>query len=270
MRFVDHEQLMRFADLEPLREANLRLKAAVENERTNVMNEEEAKCSALRTPLWAVGSAKCWYSEVTLQEGEGHVEHYRPKRRLWGADHDGYWWRALDWRNLRLAHPTTNKRMTDFITKEKAGKGSYFPLRDGTPRATCEVEEDQEEPVLLDPTKLADTLLLAFAFDSGAAVPRYDPDTNPWLSRRASDSIGYYHLNDGTWTKDRHDLMHIVDALCSQIEDVVAHEPRDDAEYDRLINDLANYIGPFARFSSACLQVVRERGLLEHIAGGVI
>jgi len=90
MRFVDHEQLMRFADLEPLREANLRLKAAVENERTNVMNEEEAKCSALRTPLWAVGSAKCWYSEVTLQEGEGHVEHYRPKRRLWGADHDGY------------------------------------------------------------------------------------------------------------------------------------------------------------------------------------
>lgn len=270
MRYIAQNHLQRFADLTGIQAANTEIRAAPAEGRAAVIDAREATCSALRAQLWQLGSAKCWYSEASLLEGEGQVEHYRPKRRLWGANHSGYWWRAFDWRNLRLAHPITNKRMTDYVTGRKAGKGSYFPLEDDTARATNETEERLENPVLLDPVRASDIHLLAFSLDTGAPTPAYSKERNAWFHRRAAESIEYYHLDEATWNMKRHDLIHEVSIVCDRLEEVAAEMPRDDAAYLSLVEDLVEYLHPFAEFSSACRLVVQERGLLEHIAAGAI
>jgi hypothetical protein len=270
MRYIDHKQLRRFKALTELQAANAAIALLTDDKRGEFIDKNESKCSALRTALWAVGSTKCWYSEASLQECEGQVEHYRPKKRLSGAQHVGYWWRAFDWKNLRLAHPTVNRRITDYLTGKKSGKGSYFPLQDESTRATCEAEERNERPVLLDPTVPFDARLICFSEESGSPKPRYEKDVDPWLHKRAEDSIEYYHLNEGTWNARRQDLMGEVRKLCETLDALVLQEPRNEVEYNEVIDELVSkYINPFAEFSAACLQIVREKGLLEHVAAGL-
>jgi hypothetical protein len=213
---------------------------------------------------------KCWYSEASLQQPEGQVEHYRPKKRLHGAGHAGYWWRAFDWKNLRLAHPTVNRRKTDYLTGKRAGKGSYFPIRDEGRRALNAAEEANEDPLLLDPVVATDTGLICFSEESGAPRPRYTKEQNEWLNRRAEESIEYYHLDEASWNAERADLMAEVRIHCEQLETIALQQPRDDVAYRDKINEIVGYISPFAKFSMACLQVVRGKGLLEHFAPGVM
>jgi hypothetical protein len=271
MRPIDNRHLRRAADLGQLNASNTAIAALPEDERNQFINDHEAECSAIRTALWGIGNMKCWYSEASLQECEGHVEHYRPKKRTSGTreGHGGYWWRAFDWRNLRLSHPTVNRRKTDYLTGRLVGKGSYFPLRHEARRAANPSEEANEEPVLLDPVIAADTRLLCFSEASGAPCPRHTKEKNEWLHQRAEDSIEYYHLDEASWNAKRADLMAEVKKLCQQLETLAVQAPRDDAAYNQKIDEIVVYISPFAEFSSACLQMVREKGLLEHIVSGL-
>lgn len=265
MRPIDHQELRRVADLRTLQALNTAIAKETPKSRNRFIQDHEDKCSEIRDALWNIGHRKCWYSEALLQECEGHVEHYRPKKRLWGAKHKGYWWKAFDSTNLRLAHPTVNRRKTDYLTGNKLGKGSYFPLRDETNRAQNPNEEVNEEPVLLDPVIPSDTLLLSFSEESGAPCPTYTKDKNEWLHRRAEESIDYYHLYEGTWNARRADLMAAVRKLCKQLDKLNNQNPRDEVAYNQMINEIYAYIAPHAEFSAACRQVVREMGLLEEI-----
>ncbi|MGC1686428.1 MAG: hypothetical protein WA734_12465 [Candidatus Acidiferrales bacterium] len=168
-----------------------------------------------------------------------------------------------------MAHPTVNRRKTDYLTGRLVGKGSYFPLRYETHRAQNSAEEANEEPILLDPVVPADTFLLCFSEESGAPCPRYPKERNEWLHRRAEESIDYYHLDEGSWNVKRADLMAEVKKLCEQLEGLSIQQPRDDAAYSAKIGAIVAYISPFAEFSSACLQIVHEKGLLEHFAPGL-
>lgn len=269
MKPIAQQHLRRACDLQQLDASNAAIAAVPAAERSAFIEAHESECSAIRGALWGLGHMKCWYSEASLQQCEGHVEHYRPKRRPTGAvGHAGYWWRAFDWKNLRLAHPTVNLRKTDYLSGKRVGKGSYFPLRDESQRATQPAEEENEQPTLLDPVKASDTLLLCFS-ESGAPRPRYSAEQNEWLHRRAAESIRYYHLDEGSWNAKRADLMAVVKILCERLQMLASEEPRSDAAYGQTIDELIGYIGPFAEFSSACLQVVREMGLLEHFAAGL-
>jgi hypothetical protein len=149
------------------------------------------------------------------------------------------------------------------------GKGSYFPLRHPARRANNAAEEINEEPVLLDPVISSDTLLICFDEPSGAPRPRFKKSDDEWLHRRADESIEYYHLNEGTWNAKRADLMAEVKALCIQLEKLAIAQPRDHVAYNTKIDEIVSHIGPFAEFSSACLQIVRGNGLLEHFAPGL-
>jgi len=269
MRWIDNQQLRRFANLATLQASNAAIAGDAEANRGQFIDDHQAECSEMRDALWAVGCAKCWYSEASLQQPEGQVEHYRPKKRISGAGHHGYWWRAFDWTNLRLAHPTVNRRKTDYLTGRRVGKGSYFPLRHEARRAKNAAEEANEEPILLDPVVPADTLLVCFAEESGSPRPSYAKEKNEWLYQRAEESIDYYHLDEATWNAKRADLMAEVKKLCEQLEAIAVKEPRDDTAYNLKLNEIVAYIGPFAEFSSACLQIVCEKGLLERFVPGL-
>ena len=268
MRPISNKNLRRVVNLEALNAANDAVGRGEVKEWDEFLRSHPTDSTSLRTGLWAVSCMKCWYSEAIIQQGEGHIEHYRPKGQLSGATHSGYKWRAFDWRNLRLAHSTVNLRRTDYLTKRKAGKGSYFPLRDPANRATSAVDESAEEPVLIDPIVSSDTLLIYFDEPSGAPRARFEKEDNEWLNRRALDSIDYYHLNEGTWNGERADLMAAVRKLCVQLLEITMVEPRDEAAYGNKISEIIERINPFAEFSSACLQVVREMGLLEYFVPG--
>ena len=60
-----------------------------------------------------------------------------------------------------------------------------------------------------------------------------------------------------------------VKKLCEQLEALSAQQPRDEAAYGAKLGEIVAYISPFAEFSSACLQIVHERGLLEHFVPGL-
>src|SRR5262249_54461258 len=151
MRPINNRQLRRAVTFDGLQAASETVGRANEMTWENYLRNNPDEAANLRTWLWALGSMKCWFSEAILQQGEGHIEHFRPKGKMSGTNHPGYKWRMVDWKNFRLAHPTVNFRKKDFRTRQLAGKGSCFPLRDPGRRAQDAEEEVNEEPVLLDP-----------------------------------------------------------------------------------------------------------------------
>lgn len=265
MRYINLGHLVRLTNLTELEQLGAQIRQLPADQRAAFIDDHTAACSAVKTGLWTLGAGKCWYSEARLQQQQGHVEHYRPKRRLHGAGHSGYWWHAFDWTNLRLAHPTVNLRVTDYLTGKKTGKGSYFPLVDEAQRAVDEGHEPDEAPLLLDPVVPTDCKLLCFDSSNGKPVPRYSKDIDAVRHDRAEASIDYYHLDEATWNKDRKDLMDEVAVLCDKLLDTASGAQHAAGEYEQLIDDLLQYLDPFAEFTSAAYQVAREKGVLEHV-----
>jgi hypothetical protein len=149
---------------------------------------------------------KCWYSEAPIGNGDLEVDHFRPKNKsktkLDFSDsnsksiilkENGYWWKAYDWDNYRLAGALANKRRRDRLKdcEEVKGKGDYFPLDLENGRVANDFENtDCEEPILLDPANPTDVCLLTF--DNGIPIPatedKYEID-------RVNQSVYYYHLD---------------------------------------------------------------------------
>lgn len=266
MRHVKSDQLPKLIDLSAINAAKAELALITDAEkRSEFIKKNASKWTALRHALWGLNGCKCWYSEAIIQADQGHVEHYRPKSGVAGETHTGYWWRAFDWTNFRLAHPTSNVRITDYLTGALAGKGTYFPLKSGCARATCEAEECDEEPVLLDPTKPTDCRLLCFDASSGCPIPRYSKEVDSWLYTRAHESISFYHLDEGTWNVQRKDLIDDVNRLCDQIEEFKTRLPETADQYNAALDEVTEYLGHMAEFSALALQTVQERGLIEQV-----
>lgn len=267
MRPVNNKHLPRLANLAAVEKAKHDIVAlqADEDARSKFIDDNSAKYSGLRGPLWQLGSMKCWYSEAILQQQEGHVEHYRPKKKVAKVPHCGYWWDAFDWTNLRLSHPTVNLRVTDYLTGQLAGKGTYFPLRDPATRATDKASENYEEAVLLDPTNTQDCRLLCFDLSSGRPISCFTKDQDDWKFQRADLSIDFYHLAEATWTMQRKDLIDETTSLCDELIAVAAAVPRDFGRYEELVAALVQRIDHHAEFSSVALQVLCEKGVLDAV-----
>jgi hypothetical protein len=265
MRFVKLNQLPKLVKLDDLKQASIDIAqvAADDKKRKKFIKDNACLWTALRHSLWSLNGCKCWYSEAIIQADQGHIEHYRPKNAVAGESHAGYWWKAFEWSNYRLAHPTVNIRVTDYLKGQLAGKGTYFPLKPGCSRASCAADEANEEPVLLDPTIATDCRLLCFELTSGCPMPRFSKEKDEWLFTRADESIRYYHLDEGTWNVQRKDLIDEVNQLCDRIEEHSQGLPGTIADYETSLGELAEYMSHLAEFSTVAMQVVRERGLLE-------
>jgi hypothetical protein len=120
---------------------------------------------------------KCWYTESNDPQSFFDVDHFRPKKEAKRAegieDDDGYPWLAFSWDNFRYSAGRSNRLSKDEITDETCGKGSWFPLLDGSVKANWNNRcEATEAVLLLDPT-VRDDLDLITIDAVGKIVPSW-------------------------------------------------------------------------------------------------
>lgn len=264
MKLISLTEIRRIAQaqaLADLAEAQEHINQLDEEARANYIRNHSEKWSAIKENLWNLGNLKCWYSEKRVELGLAEVEHFRPKLRVTGVQHAGYWWCAFKWENYRLSHPLVNKRLTDYQTGKLVGKGCYFPLQEGCERAETEEDQDNEIPVLIDPTIASDCKLIEFDSSNGAAIPKFSKEENAWLFQRAYESIDFYYLNEGTWVADREDIMKAVGSICDRLIKMRSTGEYAQQEYTDSIDQLYEYLNLYANFTSAAEQVVKEKGI---------
>lgn len=122
-------------------------------------------------------AGKCAYCEAFfLHTAPIDVDHYRPKNafRKAGADKKpGYYWLGAEWGNLFPSCISCNRRRRQPVAGEgpkKVGKGTHFPLKNESRRATTVGSETLEEPLLLNPDQWDVEQHLAFG-DDGIVTP---------------------------------------------------------------------------------------------------
>lgn len=162
--------------------------------RKKTITRKNAVWSALKDSLADLSHDKCWYCEIKQERSDNAVDHFRPKNRVANTNpiHEGYWWLAFDSSNFRYSCTFCNSHRKNPETGETEGKGDKFPLLPDNLRAKSPGEEHDENPILLDPCVLQDTLLLDFRVD-GEPCAKY-PD-HPIKKLRAEESIKLYHLD---------------------------------------------------------------------------
>ena len=136
--------------------------AADTKARGAIIDANPAVWGELKDWLLGLSHEKCWFTEAKDCVSHWDVEHYRPKKTARdrdGTKHEGYWWLAFDWTNLRVCGNAPNRM-----------KGTYFPLRDGCVRCAPFRDLRYEVPLLLDPADEEDPMLLSFDLE-GNAIP---------------------------------------------------------------------------------------------------
>ena len=140
---------------------------------------------ALKLQLKSHFKDRCAYCESAMGRHHGHVEHYRPKRRVDDDPaHLGYYWCAYDPENLLLSCATCNSSF----------KRNLFPVQPGT-RAYFEVDLAKEEPLLLNPYVDEVSRHLKYEFNKSNGLP------TGWMrgtTVRGKTSVATYGLNDSS------------------------------------------------------------------------
>lgn len=224
---------MRFIDLEELRPQIRDLIAALEEARTAVVAEPDPerraavidqyrpRWIALRAAFANFSNDKCWYVECKNLGTDDDIDHFRPKLGVKEApEHPGYYWLAFDWQNMRLSCHRANRPRTNPETGETGGKAGHFPLIDPATRAMTPSDDlAHEMPALLDPTRLADVVMLSFKPNGEVDLsPEYKGQPVPEAKFEASRM--YLHLN---WPKFRDARV----ILYNQIERIVDRGARE-------------------------------------------
>lgn len=176
---------------------------------------EAYKSAGVRAALRRISHEKCAYCESLYAiTGRMHVEHYRPKNGVIIGDKlvkPGYYWLAADWENLLPSCNNCNTRNWEDVNGELriVGKGNYFPLVDESKRASSMGEEDNEEPLLLNPFIHRSEDHLVFT-DEGFVKPA--ENEQGIISLLAKHSIDIYGLQ----------RRHLINARHEQIKQVLA------------------------------------------------
>ena len=137
-------------------------------ERAKYIKGKQKHWSQLKAELLNLSHQKCWYSEAKGSFDYQHVEHFRPKGKLLDKDdlgRESYWWLAFEASNYGVMGGVGNVK-----------KSSWFPLRSGSYVAKSKSDNHRRErPLLLDPMRLEDVLLVSFDED-GKLVPKSEDD----------------------------------------------------------------------------------------------
>jgi len=153
--------------------------------RNEIIDNNNAVWGEMKQWLLGLSHQKCWFSEAKDCFSHWDVEHYRPKKSAKDADgtsHEGYWWLAFDWQNLRICGNVGNRK-----------KGTFFPLRPGCARVVPPGDVRYEDAQLLDPIDEDDPALLSFNVE-GRAIPGAHI-TDEWETTRVKYSVERYNLD---------------------------------------------------------------------------
>ena len=211
---------------------------------------ENSHWTKLYSSLSKLSGEKCWYSESPENSCRWEVEHYRPKARATINNElvlkDGYWWLSFHWRNLRLAGSFVNKRSKDLFTSDDSvfGKGNHFPLEESS--IIAEPEDMyclDERPLLLDPIKPRDCLLISFD-KNGDVYPTYSDMESALNNKKAIFSIEYYGLRQTPLRRGRMKIWHKCEAIVSisinEIRKNINNETKREKILDECYLGLAN------------------------------
>lgn len=153
---------------ENIKEAAEKAQATLEGlppeERVAFIKKNAKVWRSFKDHLAEMSYGKCWYSESNDPQSFFDVDHFRPKseaKRSEKVKDEGYPWLAFSWENFRYAAGRSNRLSTDEDSDETVGKGSWFPLTEGSPVA-CWADRctKAEKPFLLDPNEKNDVRLL--------------------------------------------------------------------------------------------------------------
>jgi hypothetical protein len=208
------------------------------NSRKKAITQNSSVWSALKDSLAGLSNDKCWYCEIKQERSDNAVDHFRPKNRVADTDpvHEGYWWLAFEHSNFRYSCTFCNSLRKNPATGETEGKGDKFPLLPDTFRAKSPGEERYENPILLDPCVLKDTLLLDFRAD-GEPCAKY-PD-HPIKKLRAEESIKFYHLDHPGLIERRRILALQIESWINTANLLYDHCDSGDPMIDKAFNEIA-------------------------------
>jgi len=155
-------------------------------QRADIIDANQACWKELKNWLLHLHHRKCWFSEAKDLFSDWHVEHFRPKKKalnLDGTEREGYWWLAFQWENFRICGSVGNSK-----------KGTYFPVRDGTPPASSRNRRiEDEQHIFLDPVKPGDPPLVSFN-EEGMLIPQ--PGLDAWSEFRVRITAEKFKLNE--------------------------------------------------------------------------
>jgi hypothetical protein len=287
MRHIDNERLERLEAWPPGKHPHQKLSPEKWHERLSLAekelrsassSEERSKIMTRYSNLWSEAKVhlrdlshdKCWYCETSTHRMRGDIDHHRPKARVFGTNHPGYWWLAFNWRNWRFACTNCNSQLTDGVSGRVGGKGDYFPLMNGEDsRISTECEYEDllcEEPLLLDPVEPGDIGLLTFTRDGlpapSEATPAEGAEEPPGY-RRAKTSIVLYHLDHSSLVKKRQEIYADVKQLVLDYQRYQKkwEESRDPSAYalaKRAATKLGRMIAPDAEYSMTARAYLKE------------
>jgi len=209
------EKVLRVAE-----RAQTELEALAPEKRAEFIEKKSHVWRRFARYLSKMSYGKCWYSESDCVQSFKDVDHYRPKKQAKRSDtesDEGYPWLAFSWDNFRLAAQRSNQINRDDDTDESVGKGAWFPLMQGSKRATwgdrCVAEE---QPVLLDPARLEDVRLIEVKPTGMVGPSRFC--LGPYHRDRVERSIRLLGLNLPGLVGARKERMRLVERIYSEVE----------------------------------------------------
>jgi hypothetical protein len=211
------------------------LEGKPEKERVAYIKGQAKIWKAFKESLSKMSYGKCWYSESNDPQSFFDVDHFRPKAEAKRDDDTvdaGYPWLAFAWKNFAFAAARSNRLSTDEEEDFVTGISSWFPLMDGSPKASWEDRcEANEKPKLLDPTVKADIDLIEIAADGRIEQSRLCMGTD---RLRTDRSIELYGLNLPKLREARARVMREVEALCESLSKTLTVGADIDAAADGL------------------------------------
>jgi uncharacterized protein (TIGR02646 family) len=240
------------------------VKATPEAERAKAVNAHDDLWRNLKELLRNASYGKCWYCESIDDRSDNAVDHFRPKNRVaecTDPGHNGYWWLAFDWRNYRFSCTYCNSYRRS--EEGAGGKQDHFPLWREEKRAKKPDDLlDDEQPLLLDPTRVADVAEITFD-DDGRAVPAWTKEGNAYKFARASRTIETYHLNHPLIVERRSELMRKVRQYLKDADKFFKKldggDTTAEAAYECMLQDIYNASFREAEYSAAVRATVGSK-----------
>jgi hypothetical protein len=262
--FIDPAKVAELVDPEWIAEAQRitdELREAEATRRATIIEERASHWRALKPVLAQVSHSKCWYCESLDIRSDNAVDHFRPKGRLAeDPDHGGYWWLSFTADNYRYSCMFCNSRRRDIERGTVGGKADRFPLVDDAVRASRPSDNlSAERPLLLDPCRVGDVVLLWFD-DAGNTTTNPEHDRAP-IRARTETSREVYHLDHGDIVLQRRRVYRDVTILAKRIDAAFAAWEGADPDarelFEELLRQLRRRVQADAEYSAVARCAVR-------------